>query len=41
MPPGPYVAKMCASQLDAGSGPTCVDVRFEYPTMETVTGVLP
>jgi hypothetical protein len=41
MPSGRYIAKMCATHEDAGAGPTCIDVPFEYPTMVTVTGTLP
>jgi hypothetical protein len=41
MPRGPYLAKMCATHEDAAAGPTCVDVPFEYPTTQTITGMLP
>jgi hypothetical protein len=41
MPPGPYIAKMCAKGASTGTPLTCVDVPFEYPTTETVTGELP
>lgn len=47
-PHGKYIARMCASRStsDAGSycmsasTQTCVDVPFEYPTNQTVEGVL-
>ena len=50
VPPGKYIARMCANRAtnDAGAGnfcmsdptPTCVDVPFDYPTMMTVVGIL-
>ena len=41
MPPGPYIAKMCATDEGADAGLQCVEVPFEYPTTQTVTGMLP
>jgi hypothetical protein len=49
LPPGHYVARMCASKAtsDAGSycmgasTPTCVEVPFDFPTSQVIEGVLP
>jgi hypothetical protein len=41
MPRGPYLAKMCATHEAAAAAPACVDVPFEYPTTQTITGMLP
>jgi hypothetical protein len=47
MPPGEYIARMCAAALPEagacifGGTPTCVDVPFVYPpTSTTVEGVI-
>ena len=48
VPPGKYIARMCANRAtgDAGSFcmsvpmPTCADVPFDYPATATVMGVL-
>lgn len=48
VPPGKYVARMCASRSTSDAGaycmssatPTCVEVPFEYPSATTVEGVL-
>jgi hypothetical protein len=48
VPPGKYIARMCANRATGDGGnfcmsdpmATCVDVPFDYPASATVVGVL-